>query len=112
MVAAEFASDPERLSAVFQDQVSLASQTLAQGCKDALGLIDAAALGGEEIPSVSIEADVGLPTPEARTAFMRDVTAALKDVLAKHGSQEGPRYRVAFATYPHTGKDQEQNNEG
>ena len=102
VVASQFAADPERLAAVFRDQVSLAQlselgETLQ---RDSLRLIDAAAFNGDEIPSVSIEADVGLPTPDARAAFMRDVAEALQSVLAKHGSKEGPRYRVVFATYP------------
>lgn len=110
VVAAGFAANPEQLAAVFRDQVSLAQLTeLGERLQtDALQLIDAAANRGEEIPSVSIEADVGLPTPQARTAFMRDVSEALRAVLEKHGTEDGPRYRVAFATYPQEGKGSSQ----
>ena len=106
VVASEFAADPDRLAGVFRDQVSLAAlaqvgETLQ---RDAVSLIDAAAFRGVEIPSVSIEAEVHLPDEAARTAFMADVTAALKAVLQKHGVASGAdgadSFRVVFATYP------------
>ena len=94
--------DPEQLAAVFRDQVSLAQLSALgeQLQRDAAGLIDAAAVADEDIPSASIEADVRLADETARAAFMADIVQALKAVLAKHGVSEGPRYRVAFATYP------------
>ena len=104
VVASRFAADPDQLAAVFRDHVSLAALTSVgeRLQRDAVRLIDAAASGGKEIPSVSIEADVALPDESARTAFMRDVSEALQSVLAKHATPtaDGRRFRVVFATYP------------
>ncbi len=108
VVGSDFAADPERLAGVFRDQVSLAAlaqvgETLQ---RDAVSLIDAAAFRGVEIPSVSVQAEVSLPDETARTAFMTDVTTAIKAVLQKHGvasadrSDDADRFRVVFATYP------------
>lgn len=108
VVASAFAADPERLAGVFRDQVSLAAlaELGEQLQRDAVGLIDAAAFRGVEIPSVSIEANVRLPDEAARTAFMADITAALRSVLEKYGgatatdAEDADGFRVVFATYP------------
>jgi DNA-binding transcriptional ArsR family regulator len=102
VVSSRFATDPGRLASVFRDQVSL-SQLLDLGerlQRDAAELVDLAAFEGRKIPSASVEAELRLPDEAARAAFMTELVAALKSLLAKHGRKEGQRFRVALAAYP------------
>ena len=59
-----------------------------------------AAFDGDDIPSLTVEAEVRFPDADARNAFMRDYMAALKPLLKKHGARRGDPYRVAIAVYP------------
>jgi len=102
VVSSQFASNPERLAAIFRDQVSL-----AQLCdlgerlqRDAAGLIDRAAADGSEIPSATVEAEVRFRDEAARAAFMKDYVDSLKALLARHGDAEGQPFHVAMAAYP------------
>ncbi len=102
VVSSRFASNPERLAAVFRDQVSL-SQLSDLGerlQRDAAGLIDLAAFEGEQIPSATVEAEVRFADEAARTAFMAEYVDTVKSLLAKYGHGEGPRFRVVLAAYP------------
>ena len=102
VVSAQFASNPERLAAVFRDQVSLAQlSSLGERLqRDAAGLIDRAAFQGTQIPSATVEAEVRFRDETARTAFMTEYVETLQALLAKHGDSEGERFRVALAAYP------------
>ena len=102
VVSSRFSSDPERLTAVLRDQVSLAQladlgERLQQ---DSAGLIDRAARDGEQIPSATVEAEVRFPDAAARAAFMADYVRTLESLLAKHGDAKGEPFRVALAAYP------------
>ena len=68
--------------------------------RDAVGLLDRAAFDGEEIPSLSVEADVRFSDAAARSAFMQEYLALLKPLLKKHGGRKGDAFRVAVAVYP------------
>ena len=59
-----------------------------------------AALDGEEIPSLSVEATVRFADEASRAAFMDEYLALLKPLLRKHGSRAGEAYRVVAAVYP------------
>jgi DNA-binding transcriptional ArsR family regulator len=105
LVSPRFAADPERLAALFRDQVALAqlSELGERVQRSAAELIEHAAESGEEIPSASVEAEVRFADEAARAAFLREYVESLKALLAKHGSDgsaEGEVFRVAFAAYP------------
>ena len=102
IVSSHFASDPERLAAVFRDQVSLAqlSDLGERLQRDSAALVELAAFEGKEVPSASVEAELCLPDEAARAAFMTEYVDLLKSLLAKHGQKEGQRFRVALAAYP------------
>jgi DNA-binding transcriptional ArsR family regulator len=68
--------------------------------QDAIELLDRAAFDGEEIPSLSLEADVQFPDQAARSAFLEEYLEMLKPLLKKHGGRKGDRFRVALAVYP------------
>ena len=104
IVSSQFASNPERLAAVFRDQVSLAQLAdLGERLqRDAAALIDRAAFEAAEVPSASVEAEVRFADVDARAAFMAEYVDVLKTLLAKHGAGEGDAYRVALAAYPET----------
>lgn len=68
--------------------------------RDAVELLDRAAFDGEDIPSLTVEAEVRFPDADARNAFMRDYMAALEPLLKKHGARRGEPFRVAIAVYP------------
>jgi DNA-binding transcriptional ArsR family regulator len=68
--------------------------------RDAIALLDRAAFDGEEIPSLSIDADVRFPDAASRAAFMAEYLELLKPLLKKHGARAGERYRVATVVYP------------
>ena len=102
IVSSRFAGNPERLAAVFRDQVSL-SQLSDLGerlQRDAAGLIDRAAFEGVEIPSATVEAEVQFPDESARAAFMAEYVDSLKTLLAKYSDAKGKRFRIALAAYP------------
>jgi len=102
IVSSRFATNPKQLASVFRDQVSLAqlSDLGERLQRDAAELIDLAAFEGERIPSASVEAEVRFPDEAARAQFMRELVDVLRSLLAKHGQADGPRFRVALATYP------------
>jgi DNA-binding transcriptional ArsR family regulator len=68
--------------------------------EDAIALLDRAAFEGEEIPSLSLLAEVRFPDADARTEFMAEYLELLKPLLKKHGARKGDPYRVALAVYP------------
>ena len=68
--------------------------------RDAIELLDRAAFDGDDIPSLTVEAEVRFADAETRTAFMRDYMAALKPLVKKYGGRRGDPYRVAIAVYP------------
>ncbi|MEJ2132451.1 MAG: hypothetical protein P8Y95_12750, partial [Gammaproteobacteria bacterium] len=94
--------DPDRLADTLRDQLSLGHlANLGERLqRDAIALIDRAAFDGEEIPSVSFEAEISFEDDASRVAFMKEYVAAIKPVLKKYGVREGERYRVATAVYP------------
>ena len=102
VVSSRFASDPERMAAVFRDHVSLAqlSELGERLQRDSAQLIDRAACGEREVPSASVLAELRLPDEAARAAFMADLLESLKTLLARHGRTKGDPFRVALATYP------------
>ncbi len=102
VVSSRFATDPVRLASVFRDQLSL-SQLSDLGerlQRDAAELVDLAAFEGRKIPSASVEAELRLPDEAARAAFMTEFVETTKSLLAKHGQEQGQRFRVALAAYP------------
>jgi DNA-binding transcriptional ArsR family regulator len=102
VVSAQFACDPDRLAAVFRDQVSL-SQLVELGeriQRDAAGLLDLAAHEGREIPSATVDAELRFPDEEARASFMADYVDTLRALLRRHSHADGAPYRVALAAYP------------
>jgi len=105
VVSARFATDPDRLAAVFRDQVALAqlAELGERLQRDAAGLIELAACEGSEIPSATVEAEVGFRNEQARADFMGEYIDAVKQLLAKHGDPEGQRFRVAMTAYPELG---------
>jgi len=68
--------------------------------RDAIGLLDRAAFDGDEIPAVTVEADVRFADEATRAAFLEEYLAAVKPLLQKYGSRRGDAYRVALAAYP------------
>jgi DNA-binding transcriptional ArsR family regulator len=108
LVSPRFAADPERLAALFRDQVALAqlSELGERVQRSAAELIEHAAESGDEIPSASVEAEVRFADESARAAFLSEYVESLKALLAKHGGAgrddraEGEVFRVAFAAYP------------
>lgn len=102
VVSPRFACDPDRLAETLRDQVSLSHlANLGERVqRHAMALIDRAAFEGEEIPSVSLEAEISFQDEASRSAFMTEYAAALKPLLKKYGVRKGERYRVATAVYP------------
>ena len=108
VVSPRFAWDPDRLADTLRDQVSLShlanlGERLQQ---DAAALIDRAAFEGEEIPSVSVEAEVAFKDEATRAAFMQEYVEALEPLLKKYGVRKGEPYRVAIAVYPELEEEQ------
>ena len=108
VISPRFAWDPDRLADTLRDQVSLShlanlGERLQQ---DAAALIDRAAFEGEEIPSVSVEAEVAFKDEATRAAFMQEYVEALEPLLKKYGVRKGERYRVAIAVYPELEEEQ------
>ena len=68
--------------------------------RDAVELLDRAAFDGEDIPSLTVEADVRFVDAEARAAFMREYLELLKPLLKKHGTRKGDPFHIAVAVYP------------
>jgi len=103
VVSSRFATDPARLEAVFRDQVSLAqlSDLGERIQRDSAGWIELAATSGLQVPSASLDAEVRFPDEAARSAFMAELVDALRSLLARYGSAEGERFRIALAAYPH-----------
>lgn len=112
VVSPEFAWDPKRLTATLADQVSLA-QLASLGTRlaqDAQALLDRAAFDGEEIASLSIEAEARFPDERARRAFMQDYVQVLKALLKKYGNHadaegQDTAFRVVMAAYPELEED-------
>ncbi len=102
IVSPRFAWDPERLAATLRDQVSLSHlANLGERLQQhAAALIDRAAFDGEEIPSVSVEAEISFKNEASRSAFMQEYVAILRPLLKKYGARTGENYRVAMAVYP------------
>jgi DNA-binding transcriptional ArsR family regulator len=68
--------------------------------RDAVELLDRAAFDGEDIPSLTVEAEARFPDADARNAFMQDYMATLERLLKKHAARRGEPFRVAIAVYP------------
>jgi DNA-binding transcriptional ArsR family regulator len=68
--------------------------------RDAIELLDRATFDGEEIASLSVQAEVRFADPAARAAFVDEYLAAVKPLLQRHGVPTGDAYRVAIAVYP------------
>jgi hypothetical protein len=101
VVSAAFGWSRERLEAVLRDQASL-SRLVALGerlTRDAAGLLDRA-LEGEQVPSATVEAEVGFASAAERAEFVNEYLAAIGPLLRKYGSREGDRFRLAVAVYP------------
>ncbi len=94
-------SDPRRAQAM-QDQFALESLVcLGERLeRDAAVLLDRAAFDGEEIASVSIEAEVHFANEADRAAFVDEYLAAVGPLFREYGSRDGVPYRVALAAYP------------
>lgn len=94
-------SDPRRVQAM-QEQFSLERLVhLGERLeRDAATLLDRAAFDGEEIASVSVEADVRFGTEADRAAFVEEYLAAVGPLFRKYGRRRGSPYRVALAAYP------------
>jgi DNA-binding transcriptional ArsR family regulator len=101
VVSAAFGWSRERLGAVLRDQASLA-RLVALGerlQRDAAALTDRA-LEGEQVPSATVEAEVGFASSAERAEFVNEYLAAVGPLLRKYGAREGDRFRVAIAVYP------------
>jgi DNA-binding transcriptional ArsR family regulator len=68
--------------------------------RDAAVLLDRAAFDGEQIASVSVEADVHFASEADRAAFVKEYLAAVGPLFRKYGRRKGAPYRVALAAYP------------
>jgi DNA-binding transcriptional ArsR family regulator len=67
---------------------------------DAAVLLDRAAFDGEEIASVSVDAEVHFTSEDDRSQFLREYLAAVGPLLRKHGRKTGTPYRVVLGAYP------------
>ena len=76
--------------------------------RDAAALLDRAAFDGEEIASVTVEADVRFDSEDARAAFMKEYLEAVGPLLRKYGARTGASYRVVLAAYPDPGEGDDQ----
>jgi len=74
--------------------------------RDAAMLLDRAAFEGDEIASVSVEAEVRFTGEADRAAFLEEYLAAVGPLFRKYGRRRGDRYRVALAAYPDPDKPQ------
>jgi DNA-binding transcriptional ArsR family regulator len=81
--------------------LSLAEELLADAAKLALSQQGE----GREHPTLSISAQVVLGDPGRRTAFLRELQAALQAIAEKYGAADavasGETYRLVLACYPH-----------
>jgi DNA-binding transcriptional ArsR family regulator len=93
-----------RRVAALQDQAALAALVdLGERVqRHGAELLDRAAFDGDQIPSVSVEAEVTFADGEARSAFMTEYLAALGPLLKKYGAprRRGARFRLALTVYP------------
>jgi DNA-binding transcriptional ArsR family regulator len=93
--------DPRRMQAM-RDQFALERLVhLGERLeRDAAVLLDRAAFEGDEIASVSVEAEVRFATETDRAAFLEEYLAAVGPLFRKYGTRGGDPYRVALAAYP------------
>jgi biotin operon repressor len=64
-------------------------------------LVEAASAAGVRVRTLSLQADVALPGAEQRAAFLRDVSGAINDVVARYtGAGSGGAYRLLLGCYP------------
>ena len=70
--------------------------------RDAGVLLDRATFDGEQIASAAVSAEVRFATPEDRAAFMREYLETTRELLDRHGNQQGAPYRVVLAVHPDT----------
>ena len=92
---------PRRAEAI-GDQASL-GELVALGDRlqrDAAVLLDRAAFDGEEIASASATADLRFETEDDRAEFLRDYIELVGELVERHGSKTGERYRVLLAAHP------------
>jgi DNA-binding transcriptional ArsR family regulator len=87
----------DRLSAAYL--VALA----ARAVREVGGLLRGAAQAGKRLPTLSVDMDVRLASPAARTAFTADLAAAVQALAARHHDQSAPdgrTYRVVVLSHP------------
>lgn len=111
VISPDFAWDADRLAATLADQVSL-SQLAGLGARlarDAQALLDRAAFDGEQIASLTVEAEAHFKDEDARAAFLHDYVRALRALLSQHGAnragdgRSATAFRVVMAAYPEPG---------
>jgi hypothetical protein len=96
-------ADPRRLE-VLKSQHALES-LVAIGQRlqrDAVVLLDRATFDGEQVASAAVSAEVRFATPQDRAAFMREYLETTRELLDRHGNQQGAPYRVVLAVHPDT----------
>jgi DNA-binding transcriptional ArsR family regulator len=93
--------DPRRLQTM-QEQFSLARLVNVgeRLQRDAAVLLDRAAFEGDQIASVSVEAEVRFAGEADRAAFLEEYLVAVGPLFRKYGRRRGVPYRVALTAYP------------
>lgn len=120
VVSSALAWDAERLASTLRDQVSLAhlADFGERLQRDAAGLLDRAAYEAVDVPSATIEAEIGFADAASRRAFIEAYLAAIGPLLKQYGTADTPgstqaageRYRVAVAIYPDLQNPSEENS--
>lgn len=109
VISPRLAWDETLHARTLEDQISL-SRLVGLGeqlQEDASALLDRATYDGEEIPSATVEAEIGFADEASRSAFMTDYLEALGPLLTKHGAGDGRKFRVTLAVYPHPDENRE-----
>ena len=68
--------------------------------REAAALLDRAAFDGEQIASLSVEADVRFASEAERAEFLDAYLQAVGPLLVKYGRKRGTPYRATLAVYP------------
>jgi len=102
--------DADKLAAAVRDQVSLShlAQLGERLQEDAAMLLDRAAYHGEQIPSTSVEAEIGFSNETDRNAFINEYLGALGPLLKKYGIPGGEKFKVTVAVYPDNNDDNQE----
>lgn len=94
-----------------RDQASLGYLlSLAEELQEDIAALALRSAAGAEVPSLGISAQIELPDPARRAAFMRDVQQAIQTIAEAYGATgddptlgdhpEGSIYRLSLACYP------------